>query len=508
MKDIGVWIVQVSSYNDKGWLHQLRKVLMTPAVFGVLKSIVLKTLEDLKVSFDICCVNERTASGDDYIAKIIESEGYAIKLVLISAKTFEFSRATDVANELKRAGIEVVIGGSGVTLTDWKTDDMLIKEGTVFNIGEGEEMIPLIIADALSSVLKPFYWQRDYIDLRKAPLPAIPDSAKIIRRFAINPMVGIDGCRGCPHNCSFCCVTVLCGRKMIEKRSRDPEAVIEWVEQVFGIGLGIMLLDDNFRRSPVYNELLDKLIALNERLKNKLYLFVQLDASPDVVKEIPRLAMAGVKGVFLGIETTDQTILGGVNKKHNNPAEYKEIVRQFRKYGILVTVGWMVAFPSQTPEGIIKDARIISRLFDLASLFRVVPLPGSLDYRKAVENKKILSWDPNDYDATHLVQSLYKMSVEEAKKVCDKAFYINHSLRNIMSSALNLRWRSFKDRIYCRLIAEWGRLSTGRPFNFIMDGPPRLWGPIVPRPPDSFKGFPLTLDDLEKRELFLESHLV
>lgn len=135
-----------------------------------------------------------------------------------------------------------------------------MEDGIPFNVGEGEETIKEIIKDAINNALKPLYWQKDYVDLRKAPLPDLPNIMGDGYKRAINNQAGIDTSEGCPNDCSFCCVTQLRGRKMTREHSRDPEAIIEWLEQVYKVGLRkVMFLDDNFRRSYIYDELVEKI---------------------------------------------------------------------------------------------------------------------------------------------------------------------------------------------------------------------------------------------------------
>ena len=507
MKDLGLWIISVSSYEDNGRLMQYKKVLMLPAVFLVLKSLALQAARTLHFGMDIFFINERMEEGEGYLDGIIADKRYGRKLVFLSAKTFELPRAIDVAVRLKRAGIDAVIGGAGITLADWKTYRWLIDSGITFNVGEGEETVGRIIEDALAGELKPVYWQRSYVNLRKAPVPVVPNAVSGGYNLTLSQLAGIDTSEGCPYNCSFCCVTALRGRKMTKERSRDSAAVLEWVERTHQEGLPIMLLDDNFRRSPVYRELSEELIKLNEKVNGALYFFIQLDAAPDVVEEIPILARIGIKQVFLGIETLDPATLAAEGKTHNQPEQYQQIADEFHKYGILINAGWMVGFSNQTASAILQEAAVMSKLFDRVALFRVVPLPGSQDFREAVCNEEIVNWDLNNYDAAHFVRKLYAMSISEARKICNKAFSVNHSIGHMLSGASGLRWRTFKSNLYSRIIAEWGRLLRGKPFHFLMDGIPRTTGKLAWRPQDSFRGFPLTVEDLERKESFLRGFI-
>lgn len=314
LKELGVWVISPSSYDDRGRLFQFRWLLMIPPIFGVMRAIINQVAQTLGVNIEIICINDRLERGENYIQGIINNKNHIKKLVFISAKTFELPRAIDMARRFKRAGVEVVIGGIGVTLADWKVYKILKDEGISFNIGEGEETIPKIVTDCLNNSLRLLYWQRSFIDLSKAPLSDIPDIVGDDYKHGLNPMAGIDTSEGCPFGCSFCCVTILRGREMLSRRARSISGVISWVERTHKLGLPIMFLDDNFRRSPNYRQLLQELMVLNGRLSKKLRIFAQLDTaiSPSDVCD---LALAGINQVYLGVESFDLDKLQIANKK-------------------------------------------------------------------------------------------------------------------------------------------------------------------------------------------------
>lgn len=503
MNDLNIYIISPSSYGDDGRLSQYYTVLMQPPVFPVLKSLMREAGNDLGVTMNISCINERLQKGEGYLNRIIAAQASAnINLAFVSAKTFELPRAIDIARKLRNAGIEVVLGGPGPSLADWKTYDYLVSEGISFNVGEGEITVGQVIGDVISGKLKPSYWQKEHVDLWEAPLPCLPEKKE--HRGTVSHFASISTSEGCPFNCSFCCVITLRGRRIIRERSRNPEAVVEWLRMTHKRGMVIMLTDDNFRRSFAYPELKERLIKLNKELNNKLHLFIQLDAAPDVIQEISDLARMGVKYVFLGLESLDSSILSVMSKRQNKPEHYRAIVDEFHKHDILVNTGWMVGFPDQTPQSIAAEATAFSKLVDIAHPYCVTPFPGTQDYYDAVKNKTIIDWDMNNYDSLHVVRNWFqKMSVAQARKAYAETFARFFSLKHILGVYSGLPWRTIKAGVYSRALVELGRFAGGRPLHFMMDGLPRrvrAW-----RPKNGFRGFELTLEDLAKRESFLLS---
>jgi len=145
-----------------------------------------------------------------------------------------------------------------------------------------------------------------------------------------------------------------------------------------------------------------------------------------------------------------------------------------------------------------------SELVDLAHPYCVTPFPGSRDYHDAVANGNIVNWDINAYDSLSFVRDWFqRMSIAQAQKAYEEAFARFFTLKHTMGGYSGLRWRTFKVNTYGRALVEFGRLAGGRPFHYMMDGLPRraqVW-----RPKNSFKGFELTPEDLEKKEDFLFS---
>ncbi len=505
MRDINLFIIAVSYYGDRDELLQYYRVMMEFPVFATIKAIVSIAVKKLGASITIQCFNERLQNGDGYLTNIIsQTKTTSCNLAFITLKTFEIPRAIDVARRLKKGGLKVVLGGPGITLADWKTLKLIIDEGFSINVGEGELTISEIIDDTLNGRLKLVYWQKEFIDLYKAPFPKLPKKEE--HRFSINKFCALNTSEGCPHNCSFCCVTKLRGRKICKERSRDPEACVDWIEQAHRRGFEIFLTSDNFIRSYFYPQLKEGLIKLNEKLNNKLYLFVQLDAN--AISEVKDLRRMGISSVFFGFETTDRLVLEKENKRHNRPENFKKITREFQKQEIFVSTGLMVGFSSQTPDSIKKDIKRFSEDIGLiAYLYAVTPLPGSRDYAEAVAKHELLTYDLNLYDTRHFVRNWFlSMTQEEAQNVYDqslvKFFSLKHILRRYPKWSI---WaHNLKMTAFIRFMAEYGRMFSYRPLHAMHDGPfPRK--PIVWRPSDSFCGFELTADDLLKKNEFLES---
>ncbi|MBZ5586743.1 MAG: radical SAM protein, partial [Acidobacteriia bacterium] len=381
--------------GEDGRLEQHYWVQLLSPVFLALRSVAQEAARKLNIRLDVEFYEERLQTGDEYLQEIVRrTRGGDAVLAFISCRSMELSRGIDIARRLRAAGVSVVMGGPGVTLSDVKTYRHIHASGICFNVGEGESTIPIILKDFLDGGLHPCYAQEGYCDLAAAPMPSHPLPREL--RGAVGGYIGLSTSEGCPFDCPYCSEWVLRGRR---PRARDAYAVADWVERAyktFGY-YRFFITDDNFRRSPKYHQTVDLLTGLNERLGGILRFMVQLDVK-NVTAEIPALAAMGVKRVFVGMESLDPEVVHKtLGKTQNDPSLYAATVQAFHSKGILVDTGWMVGFPRQTPEMVLDEAERVARIADFAYPFFVTPLQGTLDHAKAVGDGTLRTWDPNDY---------------------------------------------------------------------------------------------------------------
>ncbi len=491
--------------GDGGRLQQHYWVQLLSPAFLTLRSIAQNAAEKLHIRLEVEFFEERLQKGETYLHEIIarRRRGEAT-LVFISCKSMELPRGSDIARRLQAAGVTAVMGGPGITLSDARTYEYLHNQGICFNVGEGESTIPLILSDFLEGRLRPCYAQEGYIDLTAAPMPSHPRSREL--RGAVGGYIGLSTSEGCPFDCSYCSEWILRGRRT---RARDPYAVANWVEQAnktFGYHR-FFISDDNFRRSPKYHQTVDLLTRLNGRLGGSLRFMAQLDLK-NVISEIPALARMGVKRVFVGMESPDPKVVHtALGKLQNDPSQYSTTVQAFHSNGILVDSGWMVGFPHQTPETILKEADEIARIVDFAYPFFITPLQGTLDHAQAVGDGTLRTWDPNDYTTRQPVRDWFeRASMEQIQAAYNEAFFRLFPVRSLLGGGSpGLRWERFVLRALARILAEGGRMLRGVPFHYMMEGWPR--NSAVARPADGFRGIPLTPEDVRpgRKEEFLRS---
>ena len=74
----------------------------------------------------------------------------------------------------------------------------------------------------------------------------------------------------------------------------------------------------------------------------------------------------------------------GAKKRQNKIWEYREMLQAWRKAKVMTYAGYILGFPTDTPESIARDIEIIKKELpiDILEFFYLTPLPGSEDHKK------------------------------------------------------------------------------------------------------------------------------
>jgi GDSL-like Lipase/Acylhydrolase family len=130
---------------------------------------------------------------------------------------------------------------------------------------------------------------------------------------------------------------------------------------------------------------------------------------------IEKAARAGVTRVFIGLENINPANLLGVKKRQNKITEYRKMLLAWKHAGVVTYAGYILGFPSDTPQSILEDIEIIKRELplDILEFFCLTPLPGSEDHRVLWEKGAWMDPDMNKYDLEHVTAHHARMTDEE-----------------------------------------------------------------------------------------------
>jgi Radical SAM superfamily len=383
--------------------------------------------------------NQRVRPGR--IIREVRKAGGRALIGLVGVQSNQFPRAVDLARPFVAAGLPVCIGGFHVSGCITMLPEMPpeIREAQELGIslfaGEAEDgALDQVLRDAWEGCLAPLYNNMDKLpDLRGKPPPILP--RKHIRRVAAS-MSSMDLGRGCPYQCSFCTIINVQGRK---SRFRSPDDVERIIRENYAQGIKrFFVTDDNFARNRDWEALFDRMIELRHGEFPRLGFTIQVDTLCHKIPNfIEKAAKAGVRRVFIGLENINPDSLITAKKRQNKITDYREMLQKWRDHGALTCAGYILGFPGDTKESILRDIEIIKRELplDILEFFILTPLPGSEDHKVLWQNGVWMDSDLNKYDVHHRVSHHPKMSDAEwegAYRAAWASYYSPEHMRTIL----------------------------------------------------------------------------
>src|SRR6266436_4793872 len=202
------------------------------------------------------------------------------------------------------------------------------------------------------------------------------------------------------------------------------------------------ITDDNFARNKDWELILDRLISLRTGPeKIKLSFLIQVDTLCHKLPNfIEKCRAAGVKRVYIGLENINPDSLAGAHKRQNKITEYRKMLQAWKEARIITYCGYILGFPNDTPESIIRDIEIVKRELplDILEFFFLTPLPGSEDHKVLSAKGVWMDPDMNKYDLNTRVANHSRMSDaewEEAYRAAWETYYTPEHIRTILRRA-------------------------------------------------------------------------
>lgn len=295
-------------------------------------------------------------------------------VVAITVNTPNAPHVYKVAEKYRQLGSWVVLGGPHVTLLP---EEAVLHADTIF-IGEAENTWPVFLKEFLNGNQRKLYRCEVAHSLHGLPLPR----RDLIRGHKFTSG-SVFASRGCPHNCSYCCLKKIYHE---EYRMRPVNEVIEDIKSI--PNRHFVFWDDNFFADREYTiNLLEALRPINKKWA------AQVTAHSCKDKELLSLAKkAGCLYLFLGLESFTREGLRDANKGFNPIEQYSDIVKQIHKCGISVQAGVVFGFDSDMPEAF--DLEFCESIgIDGVTVSILTPFPGTSLYTSLDEESRLLPVD-------------------------------------------------------------------------------------------------------------------
>ena len=487
-RTIRVYFIKPSRYDEDGYVQIFRFGVQPNNTLTVLKALNERFNERNStqrnvyletVIWDEICDGVVSADTIKAIKEKAAEDGVELLVGLSGVQSNQYPRGRDLGLQLVAHGITTLMGGFHVSGYP-ESRTFLNSCGITTVVGEAENLWARIIEDFLSGELKLNYAVTDGIRAKtgqddiivpvitESQLPVVDD--RYLTRFFNPAMTTIDTSRGCPFTCSYCSVKNVMGRTM---RSREPNAVVEWVrDAVRNHGIeSLFLVDDDFFRSPRWEEILTGLVDVKKEYPQLSFMIqVDVDASSYANLEegesetakhrrsrrfVELAAKAGCYQAFVGIESLNPDNLNFATKYQNTDDrqrrmtledsrrrvfnKYRRVVDNWHKAGISVHAGYMLGFPFDGADCGRIAARTLKKIgFDIVSFFIMTPLPGTEDQVRYAKEGAITDWDFNNLDSQHVTLSHPKLDKHSWMQAYRDAFIGFYTLPKLLHTVLSV----------------------------------------------------------------------
>jgi anaerobic magnesium-protoporphyrin IX monomethyl ester cyclase len=238
------------------------------------------------------------------------------------------------------------------------------------------------------------------------------------------PAINIYASKGCPYQCFFYCVYPLQqGRKL---RTKSPDKVINEMLYFYN-----KLNVKNFIfRDPVFSlnknhtvELCDKLISLD--LKFNICIETHLKNIDDVLAL--KLYQAGVKLIYVGIETSDEEVKKNAHRSSENNNLQLQKISYLQKIGIDIKAMYIIGLPSDNEQTFLQTLDFSKKISSTYAQFSVfTPYPGTPvfeNYKSRITTKRY-----EDFNQWQLVFDHENFSKKKIRELLDfsyRKYYFN-----------------------------------------------------------------------------------
>lgn len=370
---------------------------------------IASTLKNNGISVDL--IDTTFLKNDDVIKKFYSKEYSFIGIFTMTTMIKDVLR---IAGSIKKnnPSAKIIVGGPHPTVMPEET--ITHKCIDAVSIGEGEEtFLEISQKNSFKDVKGIWYKEGEKIiknpprepikNLDELPFPAyeLIDMKKYMKNwFAMDSVaLGLKGCniitsRGCPYDCTYCQPTLrtLFGTKVRKRSPKNIVGELEMLKKRYKIN-AFSFVDDTFVFDKVWVEQICNLM-----IKRNLNLIWSCNARANLVDETLFRLMkgAGLRKVFMGIESGSQRILDEIYNKGITVKQVTEAVRILKKVGLKIQGYFMMGAPTETLKEINQTIKFASNLdIDEATFSITTPLPKTHLYEKTKEmiNKDIADFD-------------------------------------------------------------------------------------------------------------------
>ncbi|EIM63487.1 B12-binding domain-containing radical SAM protein [Desulfobacter postgatei] len=313
--------------------------------------------------------------------------------------TIQINRGIAIAKKFRSKGIPVIAGGIATML---HAEQMTGQVDAVF-LGEAEGRMEKLFDDLKKNCLAPVY---DYLS-SQPPIESVgPARRDILERDLYNykgvQMVDlVHASRGCRFNCYPCAVAYLGGRKF------RPRPIDKTIEELASIDNNrLFIVDNSLAQDKQWEmDLFREMIPLKKK-----WCCHPIENDPKV---LDLAAQAGAWYVYQAVFDTSDLI--------------RDRIKRYHDYGIGVEGTILLGLDHHTEDSIKRLIDFLLEIdLDLAEFTLLTPFPHTRAWEELNSQKRILSYDWDEYSADKVVFQPKNMAPERLQELLQyswDAFY-------------------------------------------------------------------------------------
>lgn len=362
---------------------------------------------------------------DDNIGDKIDYDEQA-DLVVISCFTPQAGRAYIIADEFRKRGKKVIIGGIHPTAIPQEAQ----QHADAICIGEVEPVWAEICRDIGKGRLKPVYQANTTYSLSEFPIPKREIFKQDIYNWNAHLVLTT---RGCPVRCDGCPIP---GKEGTRVRLRPIDNIIEDIKQM--PYREFYFTDDTIMLpGKKYLKFITKLMKRLQELDVRIFLAstMMMVNDPAFFKKLKAGGATSMYTVF-GFDTISRNLFS----RECSPQEWQyciDLVRMVEDAGIHFFASFGVGFDDQDPGVFERIIRFTEEGgVDLAEFFINTPYPGTPFGHKAEKEKRILH---RNYDLWNQGNVVFKPKNFTEKELHEGFYDLWHTFYSDKDSEKTLR---------------------------------------------------------------------
>lgn len=330
-------------------------------------------------------------------------------------------RAYKIADHYRQKGVYVILGGLHVTSLP---DEAASHADTIF-LGPAEDSFPAFLDDYRRGESKRIY------SSKVRTLDGIPPIRRdLIQRNRYLVPNSIVVTRGCPHHCDFCYKDAFFqgGRSFYTQSVDDALHEIERLP-----GRHLYFLDDHLLGHKRFaRSLFDGMMGMNRVFQGAATVDSILNG--DLVE---RAAAAGLRSLFVGFESLEDSNLKQSNKRQNRGRDYREAIDKLHDLGIMINGSFVFGLDGDDADVFRRTvAWAIESGITTATFHIATPYPDTAFYKQMQADGRMLTNNWDLYDTRHVTFQPKLLSEAELKHGYDWAYDEFYRWGSIVQSSL------------------------------------------------------------------------